>query len=97
MRNSVNRVMNCEFANVQKSLNAAEEQIHNIHVVYEYIGREMISDKLQLAADYRIQNPDLTLGDLAELLASDGYPVSKSGLNHRFRKLAELAKPYIVE
>lgn len=94
MRNSVNRVMNCELANVQKSLNAAEEQIHNINLVYEFIGREMISEKLQVAAAYRVENPDLTLGDLAELLASEGYPVSKSGLNHRFRKLAEMAKPY---
>ncbi|MGL6228030.1 MAG: DNA-binding protein WhiA [Culicoidibacterales bacterium] len=97
MRNSVNRVMNCEFANVQKSLNAAEEQIQNIKLVYEHVGREMLSDKLQLAGDYRIENPDLTLGDLAELLAMNGHPVSKSGLNHRFRKLADLAKPYHVK
>ncbi|MGL4953436.1 MAG: DNA-binding protein WhiA [Culicoidibacterales bacterium] len=97
MRNSVNRVMNCELANVQKSLNAAEEQIHNIKLVYEHIGRDRVSEKLQIAGDYRIENPDLTLGDLAELLATNGYPVSKSGLNHRFRKLADLAKPYQVK
>ncbi|MGL5296540.1 MAG: DNA-binding protein WhiA [Culicoidibacterales bacterium] len=94
MRNSVNRVMNCELANVQKSLNAAEEQIHNIQLVYAHVGRDKLSEKLQLAADYRIENPDLTLADLAELLAQIGHPVSKSGLNHRFRKIAEMAKPY---
>ncbi|MCI5775098.1 MAG: DNA-binding protein WhiA [Aerococcus sp.] len=89
MRNSVNRRVNCESANLNKTVNAALQQIENIQLIQNTMGLEQLSPKLQDVARMRMDNPDLSLKQLGERLP-DG-PVSKSGVNHRLRKINALA------
>ncbi|WP_077613941.1 DNA-binding protein WhiA [Caenibacillus caldisaponilyticus] len=89
MRNSVNRLVNCETANLNKTVGAAMKQMENIRLIDKVIGLDNLPDKLREIALLRLNNPDATLKELGELLA--GEPISKSGINHRFRKLAAIA------
>lgn len=88
MRNSVNRIVNCETANLNKTIGAAMRQIENIKLLDQEIGLEQLPEKLREVAVVRLQHPDLNLKEVGELLP---HPVSKSGVNHRLRKLDELA------
>lgn len=88
MRNSVNRIVNCETANLNKTINAAVRQIENIKFLREEIGLENLPDKLREVALVRLENPELNLKEVGELLKGT---VSKSGVNHRLRKIDELA------
>lgn len=89
MSNTVNRKLNCDFANADKVVTAAQEQLNAIKKVDKAIGLTELPDGLQQAAFLRIANPEASLADLA--LLSDP-PVTKSCLNHRLKKLMELAK-----
>lgn len=89
MSNSVNRKLNCDFANADKVVAAAQEQLNAIKKVDKAIGIANLPEGLQQAAFLRIANPDMSLADLA--LLSDP-PVTKSCLNHRLKKLMEMAK-----
>ena len=89
LRNSVNRRLNCDSANLDKAVLAAQEQMESIRALQEAGLLEQLPDKLQLTAALRLENPELTLSELAEEFDP---PVSKSCLNHRLRKLSELAK-----
>lgn len=89
MRNSVNRLVNCETANLNKSVAAAMKQIENIRLIDQYIGLENLPEKLRDLALVRMQHPDINLTELGELLPEG--KVSKSGINHRFRKIDEMA------
>ncbi len=89
MRNNVNRIVNCETANLQKTVEAAVRQVQHIETIQKYYGLEQLPIKLKEAALLRLQYPEAPLGELAETLHGS---LSKSGLNHRFRKLAELAE-----
>ena len=89
MSNSVNRKLNCDFANADKVVAAAQEQLNAIKKVDREIGIPNLPEGLQQAAFLRIANPDMSLADLA--LLSDP-PVTKSCLNHRLKKLVEMAK-----
>lgn len=89
MSNSVNRKLNCDFANADKVVAAAQEQLNAIKKVDREIGISNLPEGLQQAAFLRIANPDMSLADLA--LLSDP-PVTKSCLNHRLKKLVEMAK-----
>lgn len=86
VRNQVNRLVNCETANLQKTVNAAVRQAESIHLIAEKIGLASLPASLQAAAKLRIANPDATLQELAELLG-----IGKSGINHRLRKLEKIA------
>ena len=88
MRNQVNRLVNCETANLNKTIVAAVRQLDNIRFLEKEYGLERLSPKLRIVAEMRLQNPDVTLAELCRLLPDQ---VSKSGLNHRLRKLDELA------
>ena len=89
LRNSVNRRTNCDSANLDKAVEAAQEQLEAIRKLRAANLLETLSDKLQATAALRLEYPELTLSELAEEFDP---PVTKSCLNHRLRKLAELAK-----
>lgn len=88
LRGSVNRQMNCDAANLDKLVAAAQEQIEAIRRLEERGGLDELPDKLREAARLRVENPELTLAQLAELCSP---AVTKSCFNHRLRKLIALA------
>lgn len=88
MRNSVNRIVNCETANLNKTIGAAMQQIENIKLIDQEVGLDSLPEKLREVAEIRLQHPDLNLTEVSEML--DGK-VSKSGVNHRLRKIAQMA------
>lgn len=88
MRNSVNRKVNCETANINKTVSAAVRQMEDITYLRDTIGLEKLPEGLKEAALARLSHPDASLKELGELLSP---PVGKSGVNHRLRKLGELA------
>jgi len=92
MRNSVNRLVNCETANLNKTVGAALRQIENIKLIEREIGLDNLPPKLREIAEARVQYPELTLKELGDILS--GGKVSKSGINHRLRKLDEIAKKF---
>ncbi|MFC4775702.1 DNA-binding protein WhiA [Paenibacillus sp. GCM10023252] len=89
MRNSVNRIVNCETANLNKTIGAAVRQIDNIKLLEKAVGLHNLPDKLREVAEIRLQHPDLNLKEVGEMLKG---VVSKSGVNHRLRKIDELAE-----
>lgn len=92
MRNSVNRLVNCETANLNKTVAAAIKQLENIQLIDKHIGIDNLPEKLRELAKIRLEHPDLNLQEIAELIP--GKKVSKSGINHRFRKLNEIAQKF---
>ncbi|AIS63616.1 DNA-binding protein WhiA [Listeria ivanovii] len=90
MRNSVNRLVNCETANLNKTINAAVRQIDNIKYIQATVGLEALPERLREIAALRIANEDVTLKELGEMLTTG--QVSKSGINHRLRKLDQIAE-----
>lgn len=89
MRNSVNRLVNCETANMNKTIDAASKQIENIHFIEAAVGLQSLPEKLQEIAELRIQNPEISLKELGEMIPSGA--ISKSGINHRIRKINDFA------
>lgn len=89
MRNSVNRIVNCETANLNKTIGAAVRQIENIRYLDRHLGLEKLPDKLREVAEVRLAHPDINLKEVGELLSGK---VSKSGVNHRLRKIDEMAE-----
>lgn len=90
LRNRVNRRVNCDAANLDKAVEAAQEQLEAIRCIQSTLGGlEALPDKLRETAILRMENPELTLTQLAERFDP---PVTKSCLHHRLRKLTELAK-----
>lgn len=89
LRNSVNRRLNCDSANLDKAVEAAQEQLESIRKLQRAGLLDQAPDKLQLTAALRLENPELTLSELAEEFDP---PVTKSCLNHRLRKITQLAK-----
>ncbi|GKV69923.1 putative sporulation transcription regulator WhiA [Sporosarcina sp. NCCP-2716] len=90
MRNSVNRLVNCETANLNKTISAAQRQVENIKLIQSTVGLDSLPDRLQEIAHLRVEYQDVTLKELGEMLS--GGPVSKSGVNHRLRKIDEIAE-----
>ncbi|BBM17985.1 MULTISPECIES: DNA-binding protein WhiA [Enterococcus] len=90
MRNSVNRLVNCETANMNKTIDAASKQIDNIHFIETTVGLQSLPEKLQEIAELRIQNPEISLKELGEMIPSGA--ISKSGINHRIRKINDFAE-----
>ncbi|MCZ8522196.1 MULTISPECIES: DNA-binding protein WhiA [Paenibacillus] len=89
MRNSVNRLVNCETANLNKTIGAAVRQIDNIRLLQKELGLDNLPEKLREVAEIRLQHPDMNLKEVGDLLKGK---VSKSGVNHRLRKIDELAE-----
>lgn len=88
MRNSINRRVNCETANIAKTVNAAAKQIEDILFIRDYMGFSKLPDSLREMAQVRLDYPEATLKELGQYLDP---PVGKSGVNHRLRKLCEIA------
>lgn len=89
MRNSVNRQVNCETANINKTVAASVKQIRDIEYIRDTIGFESLPENLEQMAQARLLKPDATLKELGEALDP---PVGKSGVNHRLRRLSEIAE-----
>ena len=89
MRNSVNRKVNCETANINKTVSAAVRQIEDIKYIQDTVGFEKLPEGLKDVALTRLAYRDATLKELGELLET---PLGKSGVNHRLRKLSEIAE-----
>lgn len=89
MRNSINRRVNCEAANITKTVNAASRQIEDILFLRDHYGFEKLPDNLRQMAQVRLEYPEATLKELGEYLDP---PVGKSGVNHRLRSLSEIAE-----
>ncbi|WP_121663498.1 DNA-binding protein WhiA [Metabacillus litoralis] len=90
MRNSVNRLVNCETANLNKTIGAALRQVENIRFIDDKIGLDALPDKLREIAKLRVEYQDVTLKELGEMVSSG--TISKSGINHRLRKLDQIAE-----
>jgi len=86
VREQVNRLVNCETANLQKAVDAAGRQLAEIQALQERGLLEELPKKLREAAEARLENPEVSLAELADILG-----ISKSGASHRMRKLRELA------
>lgn len=89
MRNSVNRKVNCETANISKTVNAAVKQLEDIELIRSKLGLEQLPQNLREMALIRLEYPEAALKELGNYLTP---PVGKSGVNHRLRKLAEIAE-----
>ena len=89
MRNTVNRKVNCETANINKTVSAAAKQAEDISYIQKTIGLSELPDTLQEVARLRLSYPEASLKELAELSTSE---IGKSGINHRLRKLSEIAE-----
>ena len=88
-RNEINRIVNCETANLNKTINAAVKQIEDIKLIKRKHKFSALPESLQEIAELRIQNPDVSLVELGKLLKE---PIGKSGVNHRFKKLSQIAE-----
>jgi len=88
LRSSANRICNAETANLDRMAKAAAEQCEAINLLIEKKEYSKLSAELKECADLRLSNPDMSLGELRVLFST---PISKSGLNHRLKKLIELA------
>ena len=91
VKNSINRRVNCETANIGKTVNAAVRQINDIEYLRDHYGFSRLPEQLREMAEVRLETPDKALKDLGELLDP---PVGKSGVNHRLRKLSEIAQSH---
>ena len=89
MRNSVNRQVNCETANINKTVSAAVRQLEDIEYIRDTAGLSSLPDNLYEIAQIRLDGPEATLKELGEALSP---PVGKSGVNHRLRKLCAIAE-----
>ncbi|KJW13121.1 DNA-binding protein WhiA [Levilactobacillus spicheri] len=90
MRNSVNRLVNCESANLDKVANASTRQIDNIQFIEATVGLGQLPTKLREVAETRLAHREVSLKELGDLVP--GGPISKSGINHRLRKINDYAK-----
>lgn len=88
VRNKANRIANCDSANIDKVVKAAMKQIEDIRLIQQNIGFDSLSQELREIAEMRLENYDMSLQEIGESLS---VPISRSGVNHRFRKLAAIA------
>ena len=91
VRGRVNRKVNCETANISKTVNTAVRQIEDINLIEVKLGLENLPEQLQEIAQVRLEYPDTPLGSLGQYLDP---PIGKSGVNHRLKKLATIADSF---
>ena len=89
MRNNVNRIVNCETANLSKTVNAAVKQIDAINKLKESGKYNSLSENLKEIAELRIKYPDISLVELGKML---NPPIGKSGVNHRMKAILKLVE-----
>ena len=88
MRNNVNRRLNFENANLDKTLGAAQKQVDAIMHIKDTVGLSYLSDELKELAEIRLENPYISLRELGDMLS---VPLSRSGVNHRLKRICEIA------
>lgn len=88
IRNKANRIANCDAANIDKVVKAAMKQIEDIKLIDRAVGIDSLSEELREVAQLRLDNTDMSLQEIGESLSE---PISRSGVNHRFQKLAKMA------
>jgi hypothetical protein len=89
VRNSVNRQVNCETANISKTVTAAAKQMEDIRYLQCNKGFSQLAEGLREVAELRLEYPDSSLQELGQMLPE---PISKSGVNHRLRKISKIAE-----
>ncbi len=91
-KNLVNRLNNCEQANVEKTINSALNQVSDIELIENKIGIDALDEKLQTVCVYRKKYKEASLSELSNIISMEtNTKVTKSGLNHRMRKIKEIA------
>ncbi|MBQ8568011.1 MAG: DNA-binding protein WhiA [Oscillospiraceae bacterium] len=88
IRNKTNRITNCDNANIERTLKAAEKQIEDIEYIERTVGLDYLPRDLMNMAEVRLDNPEVSLKDLGELLDK---PLGRSGANHRLKKISAIA------
>ncbi len=92
-KNKTNRLNNCEQANIDRVIETANSQLEQIKIIEDTNSIELLDDKTQVALKYRKKYPEASLKELAEIISIEtGKTLSKSGLNHRLRKIKEIAE-----
>lgn len=89
-KNMTNRLNNCEQANMDKIFFTANNQLRDIDRLREYDLMDLIDDKIKIVIEYREKYPEASLSELSSVMERDGIKITKSGLNHRFRKIREI-------
>ena len=91
-KNMTNRLNNCEQANVDKIIDASSKQIEDINIIVNKLGLDLVDSKVKDVIVYRLKYPEVSLGELSNIMSYEtGKSITKSGLNHRFRKIHEIA------
>ena len=91
-KNMTNRLNNMEQANIERIINTCNEQIEDIHLILDTLGEQFLDEKTLEAATYRLKYPESSLQELSDIMEYEtDKPITKSGLNHRFRKIKEIA------
>ena len=91
--NNLNRINNCEQANVDKIIQSAKNQIDDINYIKERDAYELLDDKIKEVCDYRLKYPEESLAELSKIMTMEtGVSITKSGLHHRFNKVKLLAE-----
>lgn len=94
-KNMVNRLNNCEQANVEKSMKTCNEQLANIKYLKENDLLTLLDEKVLTVIDYREKYPETTMSELADIISMEtDYNITKSGINHHFRKIKELVEKH---
>lgn len=88
IKNRVNRRMNCDNANLDKTLNASFQQVQDIKYIFDVKGNTFLSEELRTVAEIRLENPDMSLRELGESVEP---PLSRSGVNHRLKRIGKIA------
>ena len=92
-KNMTNRLNNCEQANVDKSLNASNEQLELIKSLKKYYDFDLLDERIKEVCIYKEKYPESSMGELASIISSETEkPITKSGINHRFRKIKEMVE-----
>lgn len=94
-KNQTNRLNNCEQANINKVVGAASSQLRQIEIIKAHMALELLDDKTKEVVEYRQKYPEASLKELSEIISMEtGKQLTKSGLNHRLRKIKELADKF---
>ena len=97
-KNMTNRLNNCEQANMDKIFLTADKQLHDIDILEEHDLFDVLDEKILDVIRYRREYPESSLQELSEIMSHElGYPITKSGLNHRFRKIREMANQIVKQ
>lgn len=91
-KNNTNRLNNCEQANIDKVIDTCNNQIEDIEIISSKLGLDFLDDKIKEACEYRLKYPETSLSELSRIISLEtNTNITKSGLNHRFRKIKEIA------